>query len=103
MENLIDMHEIKGPIWEDGCNHPPGSYVASFQTFLGLDVKERIDLYAYPLPDGKMNFCMRFGPEGHEYYSPGDIENIIKSANHEPYHIALFFLKYFGKITWVRN
>jgi hypothetical protein len=94
--NLVTMT----PYWEDHCDHPEGSYIASFEEILSRDEAEmKCDLYAYEHPRGGTAVCLRFGDEGGDYYSPLNVTDLV-SHNFKPYRTAFQVLQSLGNITW---
>lgn len=94
---------IPGPIWPNGCSH--GGYVVSFTSWNGT-VEERIDLYVFQPNEASIypgqSVCMRFGEDGGDYYSPGNVQNLISGARAgmESYRHALEILESRGQIVW---
>jgi hypothetical protein len=102
------LHEVKGPIFEDDCGHPEGSYVGSFvMTEWDQDDRphrERYDLYVFPHPTRGQSVCMRYGNEGYQYLSPGPLYSLIQGTElMESYQVALGMLLYYGQIRWTRG
>lgn len=100
-DDWINFGRIWGPKWPDGCNHPDGSYVATFEVCesprSGI---ETIDLYCFD-NGGRQEFCLRYGSADNEYYSPGDIVGIIRSQQHlGRYKSALGILMRLGTVKW---
>jgi len=87
------------PQFKDHCNHPDNSYIGSIQDVDG----NWLDIYVYK--DATMKettVCIRFGDEGQEYYSPGNIVNVITSK-FNPYFLAMCVINKKGRITYERN
>lgn len=67
----------------------------------GSTYSEKIDVYCFDNGHNKQEFCLRFGDEGHEYYSPGGLENIISARDLGRYNATLIILKEYGTFQFV--
>jgi hypothetical protein len=97
----VGFGRIHGPRWKDLCGH--GGYVGTFENVERPgDGVEIIDLYVFEHPrDGIQDFCLRYGPEDPDYYSPGDIYGVIQAAEHlQRYRNAVRMLRALGRIKW---
>lgn len=114
-EERAEYGIIDGPAWPNHCNHPEGTYLCTFEIFRNnpdkLKVKEEpyirvvIDLFVFgENGPSRQGACMRDGPEGSNYYSPGSPMDIVRTAaalpNHEPYERAARILQHFGQFIW---
>lgn len=90
------------PYYPDVCGH--GGYLFSFTArFIRSDSTvgtENIDVYCW-MNGNNQEFCLRTGSDGHEYYSPGGIEYIIKNSVHSPYDDLVDILKSRGKVIYI--
>lgn len=79
-----DKGEVMNPYWTDHCEHCKdgrGIYVGSFS--IGSGEESQYDVYLYQ--DGIIgdSVCIRYGEEGHEYISPGSLEQVRETVfNH---------------------
>lgn len=104
--------EIPGPKWPDSCEHKPDEYVgtvnALYRNADGKIVTEDIDVYVYQGHIGQA-VCLRYGPGGSNYYSPGTIEMFTDSAKRHndlgAHRAAYYLLQDKGRFqtTWTPN
>jgi hypothetical protein len=95
------------PFWVDECGH--GGYLFSYTavTYPVVDGSrkthtENIDVYCWEQPSSKdQEFCLRYGNKPNEYRSPGGIEGIFTSRDHEPYQGCMKLLRQLGNIRFV--
>lgn len=97
-------YEVAGPHWPDICGH--GGYIGTIWPFVGTD-RQIVDVYVFSdkFKEGmsitSQTLCLRYGPEGSEYYSPGEISNLIQhAASLAEYGAALRLLQSRGHIVW---
>lgn len=107
MQDYVDFGRVNGPKWPNGCDHPEGTYLTTFEVVErwhdGEIHEEIIDLYLYE-SNGRQEPCLRYGKEDSQYYSPMSMEMLIKSARHmEGYRAALKYLRKYGQLKWVSN
>jgi hypothetical protein len=71
--------------WKDQCNHPADSYVGSFELTTGDEGTDgKYDVYMYPHRIdylSGLDVCIRYGDEGREYISPGELYGFVKRAD----------------------
>lgn len=105
IENKARYGLINGPVWTDCCQHPPESYVASFEIAnYQRQQMEHYDLYVYASKcSGKQDVCIRYGDECSQYISPGPLGGFLTHNDHEPYMTAIRILLAFGKVSWAAN
>lgn len=73
------------PAHEDMCEHGKKAYIgsATFKTSRGETLrKASIDVYIFDTALGQ-NVCIRYGGKCHEYISPGNVLDLLISANHK--------------------
>lgn len=92
------------PKWVDHCGHGPHTYVATFESVYAdvnkKIVREELDLHVW---HGN-KICLRFGNEPSEYYSPGTVSNVLRSAHlMESYARVTQILLAMGRIVWVQD
>lgn len=90
MKTLINVnHEqidrlglILAPVFTDGCQHEPGSYVCSFviEPHRMGQPRQFYDLYVFANNYYGLEVCIRTGNEAHEYISPGGLLEFMRSA-----------------------
>lgn len=92
------VSEISGPVWEDRCQHPPESYVGSYQFVRHpVDGWHYCDLYIFD----DCEVCIRIGNEPQEYYSPGPLADFLPRAfMDERYKGAYYLMRRKGRIMW---
>lgn len=86
------------PYWKNECNHPEGTYVASFTSRYGSEN----DLYVYPGEYGGDHVCIRYGDDGPDYHSVTTLRVLIlgAAAGHEVYEDAVNILMSNGTLHW---
>ena len=90
------------PYWPEHCGH--GGYLFSFiAVHPGERPDELIDVYCWDHIGGRQEFCLRFGDEGGDYMSPGEVKDILTSANRgfRPYLECYKLLMQVGDIRFV--
>jgi len=100
-QDLLPCDVWNEPFYENGCNHPPESFIGSVKFCdpesmkLGIVVERVIDVYVYESTIGEravQNACIRYGANTHEYYSPGTVMDLLLTAaihRHEMKHYSL--------------
>ena len=92
---------IAGPVWREACGH--GGYVCSFEHRPTIDRVDKYDLYVFEQP-GRQEVCLRFGDDGHEYCSPGPIQQVCTLAEIDSkYRRVVALLLRYGAIKWERT
>lgn len=88
------------PFWKDECGHPKGSYVGSITD----NIDEKLDVYIYSSYVGQqLQICIRYGKEGSQYYSPGNLINILQYGRGDPiYQLAITVIEEMGVISYNR-
>jgi hypothetical protein len=113
-EAYASHHEVKGPHWPDECDHDPAEYVGTVAPIIRKRVKnpgrpasfvletEILDVYVFDDNRFGSNVCLRFGPEGPDYYSPGGIVGLVSGAMRgmDAYAAALKMLEHKGHFRW---
>ena len=99
------------PAYPNGCSH--GGYLFSYTSVDQCGeagsrriLEERIDVYVFDNGGRKerQEFCLRFGKESGDYYSPGSIRQIIESARLlARYRDLLSLLQDLGYVRWEPN
>lgn len=104
------------PFWTDGCEHHKSEYVCSFREQSWFNSEEhkrvvstrRFDLYVFK-DRNEQHICLRYGNEGCEYCSPGDVVEFMQrqggkdvSMFGDAYAATAWILRRFGKLefTW---
>ena len=95
------LHETMRPVWNDGCEHGECCYVGT--AILSLRPGDAVDIYVFETPRGEQEVCVRYGNEYPEYRAPGSVENVLRSADHEPYSSVARVLLEKGSIRWQPN
>jgi len=103
MKYWIDGNDV-------GCQHLHQYYVGSFvheELVLGSTMPrvEKLDIYVFPQSGGD-TVCIRYGDEGHQYYSPGSLIQFIQTASlpgHTMYKDALQLIRTKGKIRYEQS
>lgn len=92
---------VDGPVWQDGCRHDKGSYVASFEVWERKTL-QTFDLYVFD-ERGESSVCLRYGNEGGEYISPGDVGQFCRTSfqvSATEYRRAYEILQHLGTFHW---
>ncbi len=108
MDEITDkLHPQKDtPEYTDKCEHPEDSYIGSIQQGPNQDNKW-LDVYVYEDSTLGQNICIRYGKNDQDYYSPGDVFQLVANItiNHgiEAYHLATRVMLKKGKILFVKG
>lgn len=108
MDEMIDkLHKQKDtPEYKDHCSHPKGSYLGSIQQGPKHN-SEWLDIYVYEDALQGQSVCIRYGKNDSEYYSPGNVLNVIASImtnpNMEAYQLATKVMITKGSIIFSRK
>ena len=106
-EDAALLAMVQGPIWPNGCEHEEGTYVASFEIFNFKQNKiDKYDLYLFQDRGSKcQHVCIRYGKEGSEYISPGDLGGFLARSDgvYEPYATAVRILLHYGNVEWSKK
>lgn len=91
------------PFFTNCCEHPKKSYVGSVTVLHSPIRSERFDIYFFA--GFKMTeVCVRYGNEPHEYCSPGNLVDVIRSSNYIPHYKAIVdLLIERGKLSFTFN
>ena len=105
-DQYAPCYEVAGPHWPDVCGH--GGYVGTVWPFVGVGIRQIIDVYVFDdkFKEGMtipaQTLCLRYGEEGCEYYSPGEVSDLAQHAPRmEAYAAALSLLRSRGHIVWM--
>lgn len=111
LETQYGIDEIvNGPVWPNHCDHEMEAYVCSFKchTYHGNNSRESIfDLYVFEHKWYGQEICLRDGPDGRDYCSPGNVTDFICryrfSTRHNDFHTAAaIILVHLGILKWER-
>ena len=68
------------PYYDDACDHGEDAYLFSYEHLSGRPdgtfCKEKRDVYVFEDYELEQHWCIRYGNEPSEYYSPGDVLNL---------------------------
>jgi hypothetical protein len=94
------LYRIDGPHWKNLCNHSASDYLMTIK--IPNYYKETLDIYIFENKESCLGqqVCMRYGNEDSEYYSMGNIINIIEILDLK-YEVLLNILKSRGQFKWV--
>jgi len=92
---------VAGPKWPESCGH--GGYVGTFEAIENVvEGVKTYDVYVWADSHGYQEVCLRYGPEGSDYLSPGELVSVIQyAASRHRYARTVQLLEKYGKITWV--
>jgi len=91
------------PKFLNGCQHPPDTFVCSFQYFHSAGKDDWYDLYIFSgVIDKDEQVCIRYGDKDYKYVSPGTILDVAKSAN-PLYKRVVEVIQSCGKVTFQKN
>ena len=93
------------PHWENVCRHEDGTYVGTFDIFDRKSGEFKYyDVYVYDEGIGGCSACIRFGNDGPDYYSPGNLGGFLtRSQIMDEYKYAADLILTAGKVTYKLN